>query len=258
MSAEQQQLETFVPRPLDAVTFDYWNTLMAEDTDRLREERTARVLEVLDAAGRPLDRGELEAVFERSWKAFTQAWKDNVQYTAADATEALVGELGGDIAPNLREQLADAMYGGPSRELTPTPNVGACLEALKGAGLRIGIVCDVGMTASPVLREHLQSHDLLRFFDHWSFSDEVGVYKPDPVIFEHALDGLGATAGRTAHVGDLRRTDVAGALQMGMVAVRYTGVADDDDVALGEGHHAAEADLVVHDHAELPALLGVT
>ncbi|OWY61922.1 hypothetical protein B7486_61195 [cyanobacterium TDX16] len=86
----------------------------------------------------------------------------------------------------------------------------------------------------------------------------MGVYKPDPTIFEHALAGLDAPAERTAHVGDLRRTDVAGALQMGMVAVRYTGIADDDDVALGEGHVAPEADLVVHDHADLPALLGIT
>jgi FMN phosphatase YigB (HAD superfamily) len=247
----------FVPRPLEAITFDYWNTLMAEETDRLREERTERVLSVLGAAGHPLTRGELEAIFERSWKAFNQAWKDNVQYTNADATEALVGELGEEIGPDLREQLNQAMFGGPGRTLRPTPNIGGCLAALKDAGLRIGIVCDVGMTPSPMLREHLERHDLLRYFDHWSFSDEVGVYKPDPTIFEHALAGLGATADRAAHVGDLRRTDVAGAQQVGMVAVRYTGIADDDDTALGEGHTAAEGDLVVHDHADLPGLLGV-
>jgi putative hydrolase of the HAD superfamily len=247
----------FTPRPLDAITFDYWNTLMAEETDRLREERIERVLAVLGAAGHPLTRAELEAVFERSWKAFNQAWKDNVQYTNADATEALVGELGEEIGPELREQLNQAMFGGPGRTLRATANIGACLAALKDAGLRIGIVCDVGMTPSPMLREHLERHDLLRYFDHWSFSDEVGVYKPDPTIFEHALAGLDATAERAAHVGDLRRTDVLGAKQMGMVAVRYTGVADDDDTALGEGHTAAEGDLVVHDHADLPALLGV-
>jgi FMN phosphatase YigB (HAD superfamily) len=244
-------------RPLDAITFDYWNTLMAEETDRLREERIERVLELLGAHGHPLTRAELEAIFERSWKAFNQAWKDNVQYTNADATEALVGELGEEIGPELREQLNHAMFGKPGRTLTATPNIGTCLAALKEAGLRIGIVCDVGMTPSPVLREHLERHQLLQYFDHWSFSDEVGVYKPDPAIFEHALTGLGATADRAAHVGDLRRTDVAGAQQMGMVAVRYTGIADDDDTALGEGHHAAEGDLVVHDHADLPKLLGL-
>jgi FMN phosphatase YigB (HAD superfamily) len=244
-------------RQIEAVTFDYWNTLMAERTSELRSERIERWLSVLAEAGHPLERAELEAVFERSWKVFTQAWKANVQYTAADAVEAMVGEIGGDLGPEVREQLAGAMVRTSDEPLDPTPGIGECLEALRGADIRIGIICDVGMTPSPVLRDHLAHHDLLRFFDHWSFSDEVGVYKPDPVIFEHALGGLGTTADRAAHVGDLRRTDVAGALAMGMVAVRYTGVADDDDAALGEGHPAPEADYVVDDHRLLPAVLGV-
>ena len=54
------------------------------------------------------------------------------------------------------------------------------------AGLRIGIVCDVGLTGSPTLLAHLEHHGLADHFDHWSFSDVVGVYKPAPEIFAHA------------------------------------------------------------------------
>ena len=65
------------------------------------------------------------------------------------------------------------------------------------------------------------------------------------MIFEHALEGLGGPEPeRVAHVGDLRRTDVAGALGMGMTAVRYTGVFDDDSADLPEGHH------VLSDHTQ--------
>ena len=35
-----------------------------------------------------------------------------------------------------------------------------------------------------------------------------------------------ADPSRAAHVGDNRRTDVSGALGLGMTAVRYTGIAD--------------------------------
>ncbi len=81
----------------------------------------------------------------------------------------------------------------------------------------------------------------------------MGAYKPASAIFQHALDGLGGPVPeRVAHVGDLRRTDVAGALAMGMVAVRYTGISDDDSQPEPEGHH------VVAHHGELPAALGVT
>src|SRR5207244_6923270 len=102
------------------------------------------------------------------------------------------------------------------------------LGTLTDAGLRLGIICDVGMTASSLLRDHLIRHGLLPLFDHWSFSDEVGSYKPSPVIFRHALDGLGGPVPeRVAHVGDIRRTDVAGAKAVGLGAVCFTGVGDD-------------------------------
>ena len=110
----------------------------------------------------------------------------------------------------------------------------------------------MGFTPSSTLRDHLIRHGVLPLFDHWSFSDEVGAYKPSPVIFEHALEGLGGPAPeRVAHVGDLRRTDVAGAQGMGMVAVRYTGIEDDTS------QPGPEADHVVDDFDNLPKVLGV-
>jgi FMN phosphatase YigB (HAD superfamily) len=94
--------------------------------------------------------------------------------------------------------------------------------------------------------------DRLELFDGMSFSDEVGHYKPARAIFEHALTSVGSVAPeRAAHVGDRRRTDVSGALAMGMTAVRYNGVYEDEAI------RAPEADVVVGNLAELPAALGV-
>ena len=138
------------------------------------------------------------------------------------------------------------------RDLRLAEGAEDCLRTLKDAGVKLGIICDVGYTPSSTLREHLIRHGVLPLFDHWSFSDEVGAYKPSPVIFQHALDGLGGPAPeRVAHVGDLRRTDVAGARAMGMVAVRYTGISDDDT------QPEPEADHVIAHLAELPAVLGL-
>jgi putative hydrolase of the HAD superfamily len=108
------------------------------------------------------------------------------------------------------------------------------------------------MAPSTVLRGHLARNDVLDCFDHTSFSDEVGWYKPAPAIFEHALEGLGvAEPSRAVHVGDLRRTDVAGAQAIGMTAVRYRGSNDD----AGEPGDP-EGDHVIDDHAELLSVLG--
>ncbi len=94
---------------------------------------------------------------------------------------------------------------------------------------------------------------MLRFFDHWSFSDEVGCFKPWPAVFEHALEGLGIDdASSVAHVGDSRRTDVAGAQAMGMTAVRYTYFVD------APAHTGPEAHHVLDDHAKLAPALGIS
>jgi putative hydrolase of the HAD superfamily len=238
---------------LEAVTFDYWNTLIHEPGGTTQQHRLDAWTGILEDAGFACERERLHAVFASSWERFTMAWKQNEQYRAVEAAEHILEELGFDLPGDVREELLQAFTeAGAQIDLLPTDNVDECLRVLKGAGIRLGIICDVGMTPSSMLRAHLDKHGLLDLFDHWSFSDEVGVYKPHRVIFDHALRGLGGVApGRTAHVGDLRRTDVAGALAMGMTAVRYTGVFDDDSQPDPEAHH------VVTDHADLPAALGV-
>ena len=121
---------------------------------------------------------------------------------------------------------------------------------MSDAGIKLGIVCDVGITPSATLRGYLEHFDVLKYFDHWSFSDDVGVYKPDPRIFTHALEGLGVEPVEAAHVGDLRRTDVAGALGMGITSVRYRHWRDDVT-------EAPEAEVLLDDHTNLPGILGV-
>ena len=236
-----------------AVTFDFWNTLMYEPDGHLRGRRQDAWMGILEEAGFACEREQLDAVFAAGWNRYTEAWKTNQQLRAVEAAEAILDDLGFDLPDDVRRALVAAFReAGNEAEIMPAKGVKECLVALRAAGLRIGIICDVGMTPSTTLREHLARHGLLESFDHWSFSDEVGVYKPDPVIFSHALDGLGGIdAAEAAHVGDLRRTDVAGALGMGMTAVRYTGIFDDDSQPEPEGHH------VIDDHRRLPRVLEI-
>ena len=238
---------------IEAVTFDYWNTLIYEDRGHLRGRRLEAWAGILEDVGFAVERAHLDTLFDASWKRYVDSWTANEQYQAAQAAEDILEQVGFDVPPDVRTALVEAFgRAGEEAELHPTEGIGQCLKTLKEAGLKLGIICDVGMTPSSTLRTHLIRHGLLPLFDHWSFSDEVGAYKPSPVIFEHALEGLGNPApSRVAHVGDIRRTDVAGAQAMGMVAVRYTGVSDDTSQPEPEGDH------VVESHTDLPKVLGV-
>jgi FMN phosphatase YigB (HAD superfamily) len=240
-------------RLVRAVTFDFWDTLVRSDTAAFRLARRIAVADELARHGLPAEHDAIEAAFDVVLQRFNAGWAGNEQFTGHHAAEVVAGILASDPDPQIRKALVEDYLGSQGEVQTElAPNVADTLRTLKDAGVRLGIVCDVGLTPSTNLRHILERHGVLGLFDHWSFSDEVGVYKPAPEIFEHALHGLGDLEPTdAAHIGDLRRTDVAGALGMGMLALRYTGIHDDDP------EHGPEAVVVVADHAELPALLGL-
>jgi putative hydrolase of the HAD superfamily len=244
---------TAPPRAYDAVTFDYWHTLFrAPDPEDAKGRRANWVAAVLRRFELEVADVRLREALDVLARAGHQNWVENRQYYAPQASAELLQLLEIEHEAELLDAMIKA-YGGEDEPpiVEPTANVEVALRSLRDAGVRIGIVCDVGMAPSRLLRDHLTRHGLIEYFDHWSFSDEVGVFKPAPEIFEHALDGLGVyDVSRVAHVGDLRRTDIAGAQAMGITAVRYRGSNDD----AGEPGDP-EGDLVLDDHADLPATL---
>ncbi len=238
---------------LEAVTFDYWNTLVHESGGS-RDARVDAWLGLFEGEGVALERERLGAAFDSTWQLYLEHWRTNRLFGAEQAVDAVLTALDEDPGPKVRRALVEVITDPPPERVPPLADrIADCLRRLRSAGLRIGIICDVGLTPSTTLRRWLVHHDLLDRFNHWSFSDEVGVFKPDPAIFGHALAGLGIEdPRRAAHVGDLRRTDVAGSRAAGMVSVRYTGVFDDPGPEHGE---VVEADHVVSDHADLPEVL---
>lgn len=208
---------------------------------------------MLHDAGSPVSDDQIGDALDEVIRVFNERWRQNEQFTGDHGTVLLVEVLDLVVDDDLLDRLSLAFKGvGQLDAPALNPNVREALQRLKSEGVRIGIICDVGMAPSVVLRDHLEVHEVIEYFDHWSFSDEVGHYKPASEIFEHALHGLGGVAPeRAAHVGDLRRTDVAGALAMGMTAVRYRGRTDDHGAPGDpEAHH------VIDDHADLPKVLG--
>ncbi|HEX7095492.1 MAG TPA: HAD family hydrolase [Acidimicrobiales bacterium] len=238
---------------VEAVTFDFWNTLFRSDTAATNRQRRDAFAAVFSARDVSIDMAVVDGVLAHVLEKHQQAWRDNRQFTASHALDEALALLGDLCGTDARDELAEAWLTASRRaDVEPTPGVGEVLEALSGDGVRVGIVCDVGLTPSVVLLEYLERHDLLRYFDHWSFSDDVGVYKPHPTIFRHALGGLGVDdPTRALHVGDLRRTDIAGARQIGMTAVRYRGVSDDPPLDCD-----VEGDHVIDDLRELLSLVG--
>ncbi len=197
----------------------------------MRRLQIDRFAATLDEAGRHVPGDELASAFDANWERFEERWIANTgQYTPADTVEFVAERIGLALDDALRTRLVDGFREvGERVPLELAEGITDVLETLRSAGLRIAIVCDVGLTPSPTLRDRLERFGVLDSFDAWAFSDETGWFKPAPEAFAPALAavGLGIDDGpAVAHVGDNPRTDVAGALALGMLAIRYTGFRD--------------------------------
>lgn len=234
---------------LEAVTFDFWNTIARVPTGAMTEARQRGIAAALRSHDAEVEADLLLEGLRRVGLDWERAWAEGRHLPPHEAAAELVRHLGVEGAA--REMVAEAFLGaGREVELELAPDVGSALEALRGRGVRLGIVCDVGFSGGELLRELLDREGLLGHFSGWAFSDEVGHYKPAPQIFEAALAALGAEPAAAMHVGDLRRTDVAGAAAHGMRTVRYRGMNDEGDADPGP-----EAEFVLDSHAELVELV---
>jgi putative hydrolase of the HAD superfamily len=234
--------------PIRAVTFDFWNTIAVEPRrGAMRDARHAAVLAACESLGLEHTAERIGTSVEEVIRVREAAWEEGVHLSPAEGAERLADAL--ELDAPARAQVAEAFLGaGREVELGLAPQIGAALERVAGEGLALGIVCDAGFTGGAILRAFLADQGLLPLFSGWGFSDEVGAYKPAPEIFAAALAMLEAEPAEAVHVGDLRRTDIAGARAHGMGSVRYRGLADDT-------RPGPEADFVIDDHRELPAIL---
>ena len=240
-------------QPLKAVTFDFWNTIAsARLGTTMVQARHDAVVAACNTCDVEVEAELLATALAEVTASYERAWSVGTHFHPNDGAEMLVRALGVEGAA--RQTVAEAfLTAGRGTKLELSPDIRPCLEALSERGLNLGIVCDVGFSGGELLRELLDREGLLGYFSGWAFSDEVGHYKPAPQIFEAALAVLGAQPGEAVHVGDLRRTDVAGAKAIGMGAVRYRGLHDDR----GE-RGELEADFVIDSHRKLPALISPT
>ncbi len=92
------------------------------------------------------------------------------------------------------------------------PEVTAVLDALRGRGLRLGVLGNWDERLPALLAEL----GLADFFDAVCHSSALGVAKPHPEAFRHVLSKLGVAPAEALHVGDQPLADGEGADGVGL------------------------------------------
>jgi putative hydrolase of the HAD superfamily len=236
---------------LRAVTLDFWNTLFVDVRGREREQRRVQILrEELEALGHSLPPSAYDEALRFGFDFFERVWHDEVRTpSGSEILDAVLGSLRARVPDEVHDRLTTAF----ERILLdippePVPGLIYTLPAL-AERYRLAVVCDTGYSPGTVLRELLDRHCALEPFAYLYFSNEHGMSKPDVRVFKHTLAQIRVPAGEAAHVGDMQRTDIAGAQAAGMAAVHFVG-ANSRDAA------RSTADAVVRHFEDLPAALG--
>ncbi len=230
-----------------AVTFDCWATLIRDRDWKAATARRERAITRLLGVG-PERAGTL---LQEAWDRHHDAWKRVSTFGPGRMAAYCVEQAGAawedDVLTALTLEFEEATL---ATGVDAVDGAMDTLRALEAAGIRRGLVCDTGLTPGRVVRGILERLGLAAHLEVLCFSDEVGVPKPNPGIFAKALAELGAKPRESLHVGDLRRTDVAGAASFGMRAIRFRGAHDDlSDLP--------DAEVVIGRLPELLALLGL-
>ena len=97
----------------------------------------------------------------------------------------------------------------------PFEDAAETLEALKKRGYHLGIIAN----QVPGTAQRLDDWGLLKYFDVVAASAEMGVAKPDPLIFEKAIELAGCQPCDSVMVGDRLDNDIRPAKALGMRTV---------------------------------------
>ncbi|MHA1833632.1 MAG: HAD family hydrolase, partial [Candidatus Baldrarchaeia archaeon] len=102
------------------------------------------------------------------------------------------------------------------QRIKPYPDVVPVLEFLKKRGYRLGIISD-GLI--DVQLNRIRALKLEKYFDMFTFSEEVGKNKPALEIFQLALRKANCSPSEAVMVGDNVKTDIVGANRIGMISI---------------------------------------
>lgn len=214
----------------DAIFWDVGGVILDVESVRAGHRRFVdRLCDAHDLAADPDDALETwrttvgEHFREREGTEFTPAREGY-----AKAVEAIVGEPvpEDEWRPSFRETIAAS--------LEPHPGAVDAIEALSTMEPHLGVVSDADRDELLFILEEFGVRDR---FDSVTVSEDVGRTKPDPAMFQAALEAADADPERCLMIGDRYRHDMAGAKAFGMTTVAHG--ADDGEAV----DHRIEDDL---------------
>jgi HAD superfamily hydrolase (TIGR01549 family) len=229
---------------IEAITFDFWDTIAIDDSDEPKrarlglpgkgDARSQLFIEHITRHYPAIAPQRAAEAYRHANASFRHAWHiehrtPGVRQRLFDAYERLgIKSQPGELARLLREiDTLSRTIETMEVRIAPdfAPGIHWALQTL-AQEYTVGIISDAIHTTGRGIRHLLYQQGLAPYFKFMVFSDEVGASKPSPKVFRIASQEIGLPPEKIAHIGDRESNDVTGPLAVGMRAVLYTGVID--------------------------------
>jgi len=207
--------------PIRAITFDFWRTLFYASS-KSQERKGLRVQRLSHLLGLPVE--EIAPAFKQVSHEFMRVHiMEQRTPPPADAVPMLCEKLGIPLPAHQFDALLAAIT--DTFDEHPPASIPGALDAVRAAAAHVptGLISDTGLTPGSRIRALLEREGFAPHFSSLSFSDEVGVAKPQAAMFHHAAAGLRVATHELLHIGDLEPTDVAGAINVGAFPALFAG-----------------------------------
>jgi putative hydrolase of the HAD superfamily len=237
------------------ILFDGGNTLFYFDGnwEDVLARASRQLMTHLQSVGLDVNEGNFLSVFRRRMdEYYVQREVEFIEYTTARVLRDLLNELGyGELNAQVLETALKQFYGVSQAHWKGDETAEPTLKALQAAGYRLGVISNASDDSD--VQTLIANAGLHPYLDFILTSAACGIRKPNPRIFEIALEKWGFAPSEAAMVGDTLGADILGARNAGLYSIWVTKYADKP----GNHDHldTIQPDAEIKTLAELPQLL---
>jgi putative hydrolase of the HAD superfamily len=206
-------------REVKAISLDLWGTILDDkhppaDTVAYSEQRQDFLREELQRWGYDFSPEQMRAAYKHAWEYFDDLWEKQIAFGSSEGLREMLNFLNANLPPESFQRV-QRFFEEAIQNPPPMDSAIAAVQLL-AKKYPLALISDTAWTPGRVLRQLFAHHKILDCFRVLIFSGEIGVTKPHPQMFQLALNGLGIQPHECLHIGDLQRTDIAGAKAVGM------------------------------------------
>ncbi len=203
---------------IKAIFFDFGGTIVTEESDRLAHYHIADFIK--EKYSIPLPHEDVDKFITgdlmKAIETADQKWPD-IYELIENSFEKLLKSYGKTVSEQEKKEFSKIYIELHVKYMELFPDAIETLSSVrKNFKGHIGIISDI---VDDLIYGLMDKFDLREYFDSVTTSEEVGVGKPNPLIFEAALKKAGVAPDSSIYIGNSPRHDVIGAKKSGLKSI---------------------------------------